>query len=79
MSKETKDGEDDSPSKEGGEGVSKADDESVSAGVVPELVIGCLGCQGAEAHAKREERLSHSCVPNLKAAKFLPLRRKEEK
>ena len=59
------DGEDDGAGQEGGEGVGEADDESVLVGVVSELVVWTVGCQGPEPNTQREERLSDGRVPNL--------------
>ena len=60
-----KNGEDDSSGKERSEGIGKADNQSILAGVVPELVVGAVRGQGPEPNTQREEGLSHCCVPNL--------------
>ena len=52
MGQMTKDGEDDSSSQKGGEGVCKADDESILARVMSELVVGAVGGQGSKSHAQ---------------------------
>ena len=55
VSQTPQDGEDDEPGQEGGEGVREADDESISVGVVSEVVVRGVGYQSSKARGEREE------------------------
>ena len=68
------DGEDHEPGQEGGEGVCEADDESISVGVMPEVVVGGVGDESPKASGEGEEGLSDGRVPDLHVEELAPLR-----
>ena len=74
VSQTPEDGEDDEPGEEGGEGVGEADDESISVGVVSEVVVRSVGDESPEPGGEREEGLSDGSVPDLDVEELLPLR-----